>query len=82
MCRVCDALVFPVVSYGCQVWGPDVCMQKDVSVEPRHLLDASQRVIGFENVHIQFLRLLVGMPSSTSKWLLLWEMKRLPCHER
>jgi hypothetical protein len=82
MCRVFDALVFPVVSYGCQIWGPSVCMQKDGGVLPRDLLDASKRVIAVENVQVQFLRLIVGMPASAAKWIVLTELKRLPLQLR
>jgi len=42
------------------------CMQTEDGIEPRHLLDVSKRVIAVENVRIQFLRLLVGLPSSSS----------------
>jgi len=39
--------------------------------------DGSHPAVDVENVNIQFLQLLVGMPSSAAKWLVLRELTRL-----
>ena len=42
MCRVFDALVFPVVSYGCQIWGPDVFHNK---FDSSHIISRAKNII-------------------------------------
>jgi hypothetical protein len=75
LCRMFDQLVEPVLSYGCHVWGPDIFhtqLQID-TIFNRHRNPA-------EAVHIDFLRLIGGLPPSSPLWILFWEFNRLPMH--
>jgi len=75
LCRIFDQLVKPVLSYGCQIWGPDVFCD--------HLDDhsiLSRRKNPLEGVHIDFLRLLGGLPPSSPLWILFNEFQRTPLH--
>jgi hypothetical protein len=68
-----DQLVEPVLSYGCQIWGPDIFHDK---------LDSSKVISrqknSSEGVHIDFMRYLGGLPSSTPLWILYNEFQRKP----
>ena len=62
-CRLFDALVVPVLSYGCEIWG--------TYSENDHL----RRL---ERVHTQFLRGMLGLPISTPSAIVLAEFGRTP----
>jgi hypothetical protein len=76
LCRLFDQLVYPVLSYGCQVWGPDIFHDRYTS--PQAMVDRSKNPI--EGVHIDFLRILGGLPSSSPLWILFTEFARTPLH--
>jgi hypothetical protein len=73
--RLFHVLVEPVLSYGCQVWAPDVFTQFDL--DPAKLLHNPQ-----EEVLVDFLRILAGLPKSAKKWVLLREFGTGPLHAR
>jgi len=73
--RMFDQLVKPVLSYGCQIWGPDVLHDR---------LDIEQIICRYKNpleaVHIDFMRYLGGLPKSSPLWILYNEFQRTPLH--
>jgi Reverse transcriptase (RNA-dependent DNA polymerase) len=73
-CRLFDALVEPVLSYGAHVWGPDVFGCNKFRTKP---CDNSA-----DKVHLAFLRHMVGCGKSTSIDVLLRDMNRLPLSYR
>ena len=66
--RLFDIQVEPVLSYGCQVWGPEVVCQK--LHDPLGLPS--------EKVHLSFLRIMSGVGPSTDRHMLLREFGRYP----
>ena len=50
-----DVLVEPIMSYGCQVWGPDVFVSKVASADPYSTWSNA------EKVHISYLRTMAGV---------------------
>lgn len=75
LCRMFDQLVNPILSYGCQVWGPDVC------INALAMKDVLNRIrVVQEGVHIDFLRRIGGLPSSSPLWILFKEFDRIPLH--
>jgi hypothetical protein len=76
LCKLFDQLVYPVLSYGCQVWGPDLLHDRYLSIHS--ILDRQKNPL--EGVHIDFLRHIGGLPSSCSLWLLFKEFARTPLH--
>ncbi len=75
LCRIFDQVVKPVLSYGCHVWGPDVFHNK-LNVD--NIISRSKNPI--EGVHIDFMRYLGGLPSSSPLWILYNEFQRTPLH--
>lgn len=71
-CRIFDALVRPVLSYGCQIWGPDMLFDMDL----QKTLSAQHNPL--EAVHINFLRMTSGLGKNVYSWALLKEFKRQP----
>lgn len=69
--RLFKVLVEPVLSYGCQVWGPDVCLAGITNL--KDMLNVPQ-----EKVQLNFLRILGGLPSSACKWVTLMEFGTQP----
>ena len=67
--RLFDILVDePVLSYGCQVWGPEACYkQLDTPVGK-----------AADKVHLEYLRHLAGVGKSTPSRMLLREYDRYP----
>jgi hypothetical protein len=66
--RLFDILVEPVLSYGCQIWGPEACFkQLDTPMEN-----------AADKVHLEFLRHLAGAGKSTPMHMLLREYDRYP----
>ena len=63
-CRLFDCLVRPILSYACELW----------SVVPKGKVAMKQ----LEQVHIGFLRRLLGVPISTTKKMIHAEFGRLP----
>jgi Reverse transcriptase (RNA-dependent DNA polymerase) len=66
--RLFDILVEPVLSYGCQVWGPWVFHGR---------LD-SPLCTPAEGVHTDFLRIMAGTGRRIKHQLLLWDYNRYP----
>jgi hypothetical protein len=54
-CRIFDILVEPIMSYGCQVWGPDVFVSKVASDKPYTAWSDADKV------HIYYLRTMAGV---------------------
>jgi exonuclease III len=54
-CRIFDVLVEPIMSYACQVWGPDVFVSKVASG------DLYSAWSDAEKVHISYLRTMAGV---------------------
>ena len=66
--RLFDILVEPVLSYGCQVWGPEACYkQLDTPLDN-----------AADKVHLEYLRHLAGVGKSTPFRMLLREYDRYP----
>jgi len=75
LCRMFDQIVEPVLSYGCHVWGPDI-FHKQLQVDT--IFNRNRNPA--EAVHIDFLRLIGGLPPSSPLWILFWEFNRFPLH--
>jgi hypothetical protein len=75
LCRMFDQLVEPVLCYGCQVWGPDIF---SAHLDFEHILQRDKNPV--EAVHIDFLRLIGGLPTSSPLWILFLEFGRVPIH--
>lgn len=67
-CSLFDVFVTPVLSYGCEVWGPDLLLQQDCS--------------SVERVHRWFCRRLQGLPQQVTSAVSLAELGRQPLHLR
>ena len=70
VCSLFDKLVVPVLSYGCQVWGPYMAS--------RWIKDPLNKQNDPEKVHCDFLRQVSGMPKFAHKASLYKEMGREP----
>jgi hypothetical protein len=70
--RLFNVLVEPVLSYGCQVWGPDLLRGV---VTPQVLLGGTQ-----EAVQADFLRIISGLPRTVKRAVLLREFGARPLH--
>ena len=68
MCRLFDSLVVPVLSYGCEIWGPDV-----IGTNGADLLKGE-----VELLHRTFLRSVLGVRKSTPVAVLMHELYRCP----
>ena len=66
--RLFDILVEPVLSYGCQIWGPEIFVGK--LKNPLKLPS--------EKVHINFLRIMAGVGNGADKVMLMREFGRYP----
>jgi hypothetical protein len=81
-CRMFDTLVSPIMSYGCQVWGPEVfepilrCMARPTQADVEVTLPIGG--IPGEEVHLDFLRIMAGVGSSCSLDVLLRDFQRTP----
>ena len=65
ICKLFDALVLPILSYGCEVWFWD------------HRA-GTQATLQLESLHTQFLRRLLGIHSHTHNLIALAEFGRYP----
>ena len=70
-CRIFDRLVEPVMSYGSQVWGPDVFASKVASE------DLYSNWSSADKVHISYLRRMAGVGDSCIE-VLLRDFNRTP----
>jgi hypothetical protein len=68
MCRLFDSLVVPVLSYGCEIWGPDV-----IGTTGCMLLKGEA-----EMLHRNFMRSVLGVRKSTAVGILMQELNRHP----
>jgi hypothetical protein len=59
-CQLFDALVKPVLSYGCEVWSDHMAREQ------------------LEVVHRAFLKLSLGVSTTTSNYVMLAEFGRFP----
>ena len=66
--RLFDILVEPVLSYGCQVWGPEIFAGK-----LRNPLNLPS-----EKVHTNYLRIMAGVGNGADKVMLMREFGRYP----
>ena len=67
-CALFDVFVTPVLSYGCEVWGPDLLLQQACS--------------SVECVHRWFCRRIQGLPQQATSAVVLTELGRQPLHLR
>ena len=65
-CRLFDVFVTPVLSYGCELWGPDLLLAPGCS--------------SVERVHRWFCRRIQGLPKQASSAIALAELGRWPLH--
>ena len=65
-CMLFDVFVTPVLSYGCELWGPDLLLQQEGS--------------SVERVHRWFCRRVQGLPRQVSSAVALGELGRQPLH--
>jgi Reverse transcriptase (RNA-dependent DNA polymerase) len=72
-CRIFDTLVEPVMSYGSQVWGPDVFMSQVASAEVTRYSQWSAA----DRVQISFLRIMAGAGNGCVE-VLLRDFNRRP----
>jgi Reverse transcriptase (RNA-dependent DNA polymerase) len=70
-CRIFDILVEPIMSYGCQVWGPDVFVSKVASDK------AYTAWSDAENVHVSYLRTMAGVGKCCIE-VLMKDFNRVP----
>lgn len=63
-CMLFDTFVTPILSYGCEVWGPDLLMRQDCS--------------SVERVHRWFCRRVQGLPQQATSAVSLAELGRQP----
>jgi hypothetical protein len=73
-CRVFDALVEPVMSYACQIWGP--YMLAPAAMRQTPWVNAADRV------HLSFLRDMAGVGHGVSIEVLLRDFNRKPLANR
>ncbi len=71
LCRLFDALIDPVLSYGCQMWGPAVCARL---LTHEHAVD--RKLCPVEGVHINFLRGACSLPDCSHEWTVLAKYDR------
>lgn len=85
--RMFDVLVEPVLSYGCQIWGPEIfCskLQKPQNLQDpvnpqRPFMDLPKTLnLAAEKVHLSYLRIMSGVGRAVDKTLLLREFGRYP----
>jgi len=83
LCRLFDQLVEPVLSYGCQIWGPCVAagVLRPPPVPPAphvfaRMLD--RKLVPAEAVQLDFIRYISGLPPCSPKWITLAEFGRRP----
>jgi hypothetical protein len=70
--RLFNVLVEPVLSYGCQVWGPDM-LKGSLNLDAI-LLNQQESVL------TDFLRIISGLPKAVKRWVLLREFGARPLH--
>ena len=77
--KLFDALVLPVVSYGCQVWFPDTIFVKNYqeSLNSKSLLKATARD-PLEKLHLSFLKWTLGVGRKTSNASVWGDTGRCP----
>jgi len=73
LCHLFDSLVCSVISYGCQIWGPALCLDSLHADDP---LDRKRNP--GDAVHLDFLRSMAGLPHMSHKWTVLAEFGRQP----
>lgn len=69
-CHLFDALLIPIINYGCEVWGPS-----NMVAGEKYIAGMRDEV---EKVHLGFLRQCLGVRKSTSVAAIMFEMDRLP----
>ena len=65
-CMLFDVFVTPVLTYGCEVWGPDLLLEQACS--------------SLERVHRWFCRRVQGLPTQATSAVCLAELGRQPLH--
>ena len=63
--RLFKVLVEPILSYGCQIWGPDLCIKHWGYDRALHNT--------LERVQLNFLRIISGLPKTADSWVVLKE---------
>jgi hypothetical protein len=67
LCRLFDALVYPVLSYACEVWA---------------LIGTNERLNKLEQLHLQFLKSVLGVGPCTPSLMVYAELGRAPLRHR
>jgi len=75
MLRMFNVLVEPVLSYGCQIWAPDLFLTQSSGDGWRTILEQPQ-----EKVQLDFIRIIAKLPRCASRWILLHEFGAFPLH--
>jgi hypothetical protein len=69
-CHLFDALIKPVINYGCEIWGPS-------NMERGKVFMSGMRE-EVEKMHMGFLRQCLGVRKSTAAAVIMFEMNRMP----
>ena len=84
-CRLFDQLVEPILSYGCQIWGPAVCdgwMGVGIASDAGQREALNRQHNPADAVQIDFLRSIGGLPQTCKIWVMLAEFGRMPLQLR
>jgi len=73
-CRLFDALIWPMLCYGAQIWGPALARHQVHSLDPKGN--------PYDALHMKFLRAVGGLPKSSHKASVLAEFGRIPLIHR
>ncbi len=69
-----DALVRPILTYGCEIWGVDLLQKK----KPSKFLSGQHHMLGCEKVEIKLYKFILGVPTGTSNIGVRTELLRFP----
>ncbi len=69
-----DALIRPILTYGCEIWGLDLLQKK----APKKFLSGQHHMIGCEKLEIKLYKFILGVPMGTSNIGVRAELLRFP----
>ncbi len=72
-----DALIRPILSYGCEIWGVDLLQKKT----PAKFLSGQHHMLGCEKIEIKLYKFLLGVPRGTSNIGVRTELLRFPLRQ-